>query len=87
MRKQFLALLTGALVVVLTVGVGASTAGSAAPTAKEPAARGTDNLSHPLGDKQDQLRQQALAIRLRARSQDTKVVKVAKGQCRARPRG
>ena len=53
MRKPFLALLSGALVVVLSVGVGASTAGGASTAAQEPAARGSDNLSSPLAEKAD----------------------------------
>ena len=81
MRKQFLALLTGALVVVLTVGVGASTAGSAAPTAKEPAARGTDSLPNPLADKQEALRLKAFEMQAKGQiPQGAKVGKVAKGQ-------
>ena len=82
MRKQFLALLSGALVVVLSVGVGASTAGGASTAAQEPAARGSDNLSSPLAEKQDALR----AVR-RPRSwprasfrRGRKVAQVAKGQ-------
>ena len=81
MRKQFLALLTGALVVVLTVGVGASTAGSAAPTAKEPAARGTDSLPNPLADKQEALRLKAFEMQAKGQiPQGAKVGKIAKGQ-------
>ena len=81
MRKPFLALLTGALVVVLTVGVGASTAGSAAPTANEPAARGTDSLPNPLADKQEALRLKAFEMQAKGQiPQGAKVGKVAKGQ-------
>ena len=82
MRKQFLALLTGALVVVLFVGVGASTAGSgAAPKAGEPIARGADSLPNPLADKQDALRAKALEMQVKGQiPRDAKVGKVAKGQ-------
>jgi immune inhibitor A len=81
MRKPFLALLLGALVVVLTVGVGASTAGSTAITAKEPATRGTDNLSSPLAEKQSDLRAKALEMQAKGQiPKGAKVGKVAKGQ-------
>ena len=81
MRKPFLALLSGALVVVLSVGVGASTAGGASTAAQEPAARGSDNLSSPLAEKQDALR--AVGLQKLASGelpQGTKVAQVAKGQ-------
>jgi immune inhibitor A len=80
MRKSFLALLTGALVVVLTVGVGASTAGSKAITAKEPT-RGVDNLPSPLSKRQDALRQKGQEMLLNGElPPGTKVGKIAKGQ-------
>jgi len=82
MRKQFLALLTGALVVVLTVGVGASTAGGGgAPRAGETAPHGVDNLRNPLAEKQQALRQTALEMQARGQiPQGAKVGQVAKGQ-------
>ncbi|HET6682776.1 MAG TPA: hypothetical protein VFG75_03695, partial [Gaiella sp.] len=82
MRKSFLALLTGALVVVLTVGVGASTAGSgAAPKVGEPTPRGADSLPNPLAEKQASLRATALEMQARGQiPQGTKVGQVAKGQ-------
>jgi immune inhibitor A len=68
-------------VVVLTVGVGASTAGSKAITAKEPATRGSDNLSSPLQEKQSALRAQALEMQAKGQiPKGAKVGKVAKGQ-------
>ena len=82
MRKQFLALLLGALVVVLCVGVGASTAGSgAAQTAGDPAPKGLDNLPNPLAEKQAALRATALAMQAKGQiPQGAKVGQVAKGQ-------
>jgi immune inhibitor A len=81
MRKQFLALLSGALVLVLSLGAGASIAGGAATGATEPAVRGTDNLSHPLGEKQEALRQIALEKVAKGEiPKGTKVGQVAKGQ-------
>src|SRR6188472_1891121 len=70
MRKRFLALLTGALVLVLSAGVGLSVAGTTASGADPATFGGTDNLSHPLGEKQQALKQVALQ----------KVAKGAKGQ-------
>ena len=60
MRRHFLALLTGALIVVLSIGVGVSIAGTTQASDNDPAVGGSDNLSHPLGDKQEALRQAAL---------------------------
>src|SRR6476659_4316950 len=60
MRKRFLALLAGALVLVLSAGVGLSIAGTTAGGADPASFAGTDNLSHPLGEKQEALRQVAL---------------------------
>ena len=48
MRKPFLALLSGALVVVLSVGAGAPVAGGASTAAKEPTVRPSDNRTSPL---------------------------------------
>ena len=81
MRKPFLALLSGALIVVLSVGVGASTAASSAAAAGDPATRAKDNLESPLGKKQAALKEKGLAMKLQGKvAQDAKVVKVAKGQ-------
>ena len=59
MRKSFLALLAGALVLVLSAGAGASAVGSSAAKAGEPV-RGTDNLSFPLAEKQAAARRSKL---------------------------
>src|SRR6188472_1525139 len=81
MRKRFLALLTGALVLVLSVGVGLSVAGTTASGADPASFGGTDNLSHPLGEKQEALRQVALQKVAKGEiPKGTKVGKVAKGQ-------
>jgi immune inhibitor A len=81
MRKQFLALLSGALVLVLSIGVGVSVAASGQAGATEPTLGGTDNLSHPLGEKQEALRQVALEKVAKGEiPRGTKVGKVAKGQ-------
>ena len=81
MRKRFLALLTGALVLVLSAGVGLSVAGTTASAADPATVGGTDNLSHPLGEKQEALRQ--VAVQKVAKGEipkGTKVGKVAQGQ-------
>ena len=81
MRKQFLALLIGALVVVLSVGAGASVAGGGATAATEPTTRSSDSLSSPLAEKQDALR--AVGLQKLASGQipaGTKVAQIAKGQ-------
>jgi immune inhibitor A len=81
MRKRFLALLTGALVLVLSAGVGLSVAGTTASGTDPASFRGTDNLSHPLGEKQQALRQVALEKVAKGEiPAGTKVGKVAKGQ-------
>ena len=82
MRRHFLALVTGALVLVLSVGVGVSVAASTQTSATDPASfRGTDNLSHPLGEKQVALRQVALEKVAKGEiPKGTKVGQVAKGQ-------
>jgi len=89
MRKPFLALLTGALAVVLSVGVGASTAGGVSTAAKEPTNRPSDNLTSPLAEKQSALR--AVGLQRLASGQlpaGTKVAKIAKeigrASCRER---
>jgi immune inhibitor A len=81
MRKKFLALLTGALVLVLSAGVGLSVAGTTASGADPATFGGTDNLSHPLGEKQEALRQVALEKVAKGEiPKGTKVGQVAKGQ-------
>ena len=81
MRRHFLALLSGALVLVLSIGVGVSIAGTTQASATEPAVGGTDNLSHPLGDKQEALKQVALEKVAKGEiPKGTKVGQVAKGQ-------
>ena len=81
MRKRFLALLTGALVLVLSAGVGLSVAGTTASSTDPATFGGTDNLSHPLGEKQEALRQVALQKVAKGEiPAGTKVGKVAKGQ-------
>ena len=81
MRKRFLALLTGALVLVLSAGVGLSVAGTTESGADPASFAGTDNLSHPLGEKQEALKQVALQKVAKGEiPKGTKVGKVAKGQ-------
>jgi len=81
MRKRFLALLTGALVLVLSAGVGLSVAGTTASGDDPVSFDGTDNLSHPLGEKQEALRQVALQKVAKGEiPAGSKVGKVAKGQ-------
>jgi len=81
MRKPFLALLSGALIVVLSVGVGASTAGSSAAAAGDPTVRAKDNLTSPLAEKQATLRAKALQLQVQGKiPKGAKVGKVAKGQ-------
>ena len=81
MRKRFLALLAGALVLVLSAGVGLSIASTTAGGADPASFAGTDNLSHPLGEKQEALRQVALEKVAKGEiPKGTKVGKVAKGQ-------
>ena len=82
MRRHFLALLTGALVLVLSIGVGVSVAASSQASASDPGdVTGTDNLSHPLGEKQQALRQAALEKVAKGEiPKGTKVGQVAKGQ-------
>ena len=82
MRRHFLALLFGALALVLSIGVGVSLAASTQASANDPASfSGTDNLSHPLGEKQEALRQVALQQLATGKiPAGTKVGQVAKGQ-------
>jgi immune inhibitor A len=81
MRKSFLALLAGALAVVLSVGVGASMAGGSAAVAADPAVRAKDNISSPLAEKQAALHAQALEMQAKGQiPKGAKVGKVAKGQ-------
>ena len=82
MRKQFLALLIGALVVVLSVGAGASVAGGGVDGGnKSPRLDRATALSSPLAEKQDALR--AVGLQKLASGQipaGTKVAQIAKGQ-------
>ena len=82
MRSQFLALLTGALVLALSVGAGLSVAGTTASgAAAADAASVSDNISHPLGEKQEALKQVALQKLASGKiPAGTKVGEVAKGQ-------
>ena len=82
MRRHFLALLSGAFVLVLSIGVGVSVAASSQTSASDPGdVTGTDNLSHPLGEKQNALRQVALEKVAKGEiPKGTKVGQVAKGQ-------
>jgi len=77
MRKTFLALLTGALVVVLSVGVGASIASS--PQAANGPQPGPHDLVGPLGLKQRELRAKAVQLQLQGDiSKNASVAKVGK---------
>jgi immune inhibitor A len=79
MRRHFLTLLAGALALVLSVGVGVSIAGTT-QSATDPVV-GSDSLSHPLGDKQEALKQVALQQLASGKiPAGTKVGQVAKGQ-------
>jgi len=81
MRKHFLALLTGALVLVLSAGVGLSVAGTQASGADPATFRGTDNLTSPLAEKQAALRAKAFEMQAKGQiAKGAKVGKVAKGQ-------
>ena len=80
MRKKSLALLTGALLAVIPVGVAGSSA-SATDSAKQPQARAHDDRPSPLSDKQRELRKEALAKQAKGQiPRGAKVGKVAKGQ-------
>jgi immune inhibitor A len=80
MRRHFLTLLAGALALVLSVGVGVSIAGTTQTSATDPVV-GSDSLPHPLGDKQEALKQVALQQLASGKiPAGTKVGQVAKGQ-------
>ncbi len=80
MRRKFLALLLGALVLVLSIGISVSMAASTAND-KDPAKGAKDDLEHPLGKHQRELRAKGVAMKLAGKVKpDAKVVKVAKGQ-------
>ena len=80
MRRHFLALLFGALALVLSIGVGGSVAASTAKD-KDPSKGGKDNLEHPLGKKQAALHAKGLAMKLEGKiPANAKVAKVANGQ-------
>ena len=83
MRRPFLALLIGALVVVLSVGVGLSAAAGSATSA----ATGEDvkpqkhNFKSSLNIREEKLRKKAIEMKLAGKvPKDAKVVQVAKGQ-------
>ena len=85
MRRQFLALRIGALVVVLSAGVGLSAAAdnatSAANKGKESSHRSTKNFQSSLNIREQKLRKSAIEMKLAGKvSKDAKVVQVAKGQ-------
>ena len=81
MRRHFLALLTGALVLVLSTGAGVSVAGTSQASDNDPAVGVSDNLPHPLGEKQEALKQVALQKLAAGKiPAGTKVGQVAKGQ-------
>jgi immune inhibitor A len=84
MRRQFLALLTGALVLALSVGAGFSVAAGAASGGKgkaDEAPGHAHSLDGPLSEKRRELRQQAMEMKLAGKVQPgQKVVKLAPGQ-------
>ena len=80
MRKHFLALTVGALVLAMTVGVGATVAGNAKGKDKEPKG-GIHNLDGPFSQKQRALKQRAAELKLAGKvKKGQKVARVAKGQ-------
>ena len=84
MRRQFLALLTGALVLALSVGAGLSVAAGAASGGKgkaEEAPAQAHTLDGPLSEKRRELRQKAVEMKLAGKVKaGQKVVKIAPGQ-------
>ena len=83
MRRHFLTLLAGALVVVLSAGVGLSAAAGASSAAR----KGNDvqpqkhNFKSTLNLREEKLKKTALEMQLAGKvSKDAKVVQVAKGQ-------
>ena len=83
MRKRFLALLIGALVLVLSAGVGLSAAAGASSAAR----KGNEvkpqehNFKSTLNVREEKLKKKALEMQLAGKvSKDAKVVQVAKGQ-------
>ena len=84
MRRQFLALLSGALILALSVGVGISVAAGSAAGGKgkaDDAPGQAHNLDGPLSAKQRELRQKAVEMKLAGKVKaGQKVVKVAPGQ-------
>lgn len=81
MKRRMLHLLI--IVALLAASVSVAVAqNSAAPSKNDPGERGqSDNLKHPLGDKQSALRQKGLEMKLRGQVKgDAKVVEVAQGQ-------
>jgi immune inhibitor A len=80
MRRHFLALVLGALVLALSVGAGGSIAASDNGKGEERGNKEHD-LKSPLGDKQRGLRKAALEMKLEGKvAKDAKIVQVARGQ-------
>ena len=84
MRKGLATILAGATAITLSAGL--ATSASAGPTPAPPDGQGPaehakDNLDHPLGTKQAELRAKGLEMKLTGKlPKSTKVAKVAKGQ-------
>ena len=78
MRKHFVALAVGALMLAMTVGAG--TGAASGGNGQEPQAA-NDSLEHPLGKAQAALRAQAAEMQANGKVQaGSKVAQVAKGQ-------
>lgn len=79
MKKYFVALATGALVLAMLVGTGASVAASGGNDRDPQAVK--DDLEHPLGNQQRELRAKALELKANGKIKaGVKVAQVAKGQ-------
>ena len=80
MRKYLTALSIGALVLIMTVGVGVSVAAGTGIDS-DPQAVKPDDLEHPLGKQQRELRAKAAELKVQGKFKaGAKVGKVAKGQ-------
>lgn len=80
MRRSFIALVLGALVLVLSVGAGGSIAANDNGKGEERGNKEHD-LKSPLSEKQRALRKQGLEMKLEGKiAKDAKVARVAKGQ-------
>ena len=80
MRKYLTALSIGALVLIMTVGVGVSVAAGTGVDS-DPQAVKPDDLEHPLGKQQRELRAKAAELKVQGKFKaGAKVGKVAKGQ-------